>query len=232
MGFYRGPKIVREGLVLYLDAANPKSYPGSGTEWLDLTNENNNGALVNGPTFNSVNKGSIVFDGVNDFVQIDFNESSMDFSKAQTICMWLNPTTGSEDLRRNPYNQAYGGSGTLTHEPNRTINYYFGTNGGNGTPYVGRNSTFTVQTNELAYISVTRDQSTDVCRWYKNGILISTYTAGGYNLTNNGNSPIIIASGYTNPFIGRIFYCKVYNRALSPEEVLQNYNATKGRFGL
>lgn len=227
-----GPNVVENGLVLALDGGNLKSYPGSGTVWTDLSGNRNNGTLVNGPTLSGSNGGSLVFDGVDDYVEIPFNASTMDFSLAQTICMWILPTTGSESARRNPYNQAYGGPGTLTHEPNRTINYYFGTNGGNGEPYVARGSGFTVQTNELAFISVTRDQATDVCRWYKNGVLITTATAGGYAATANGTSPIWIGDGYVSGFLGNIYDCKIYNRALTLQEIQQNFNATRGRFGI
>ena len=63
--------IVTNGLVLNLDAANPRSYPQpyDGTTWADLSGNGNNGTLTNGPTFNAVNGGSIVFDGVDDFIQ-------------------------------------------------------------------------------------------------------------------------------------------------------------------
>ena len=62
-------KLVTDGLILYIDAANSKSYPDSGTTWFDLTSNNNNGVLTNGPTFDSANGGSIVFDGVDDYVK-------------------------------------------------------------------------------------------------------------------------------------------------------------------
>ena len=60
--------IITDGLVIALDAANTKSYPGSGTTWSDLSGNSNNGTLTNGPTFNSGNGGSIVFDGTNDYI--------------------------------------------------------------------------------------------------------------------------------------------------------------------
>ena len=220
------------GLVLCLDAANTKSYPGSGTTWTDLSGRGNTGTLTNGPTYSSANGGSIVFDGVDDYVNIPFNSTSMDFSLAQTICMWMKPTTGSNTSRRNPYNQAYGGSGTLTYEPDGSINYYFGTNGGNADPYVGRNSGFTIAANETTFISVIRNQTTNVCNWYKNGVLITTADAGSYATTANGSSPILIGSGYAGSFLGNIYDCKVYNRALSAAEVSQNFNANRSRYGL
>ena len=70
MGVFAGPEVVEDGLVLALDAGNTKSYPGSGTTWTDLSGNGNNGTLTNGPTYSSSNGGSIVFDGVNDFVDI------------------------------------------------------------------------------------------------------------------------------------------------------------------
>ena len=68
MSLGHGPSIVRNGLVLYLDAANVKSYPGSGTTWTDLSGLGNNGTLTNGPTYNGSNAGNIVLDGTNDSI--------------------------------------------------------------------------------------------------------------------------------------------------------------------
>lgn len=68
MALSHSPSIVTNGLVLCLDAANTKSYPGSGTTWTDLSGRGNNGTLVNGVGYNSGNLGSLVFDGVDDYV--------------------------------------------------------------------------------------------------------------------------------------------------------------------
>ena len=68
--------IVTNGLVLCLDAGNPRSYPGSGTAWYDVSGNNKTGTLVNGPSYNSSNGGSFVFDGVDDYVNVNnFNVS-------------------------------------------------------------------------------------------------------------------------------------------------------------
>jgi len=202
------------------------------TTWTDLSGRGNTGTLTNGPTYNSSNLGSLVFNGSNTIVNIPFNASSMDFSAAQTISMWMKPATGSNSSRRNPYNQAYGGSGTLTYEPSGDINYYFGTNGGNDLPYVGKSSGFTVAAEEIAFITVTRNQATNVTNWYKNGVLITTSDAGGYAATANGSSAISIGFGYAGAFLGNIYDCKVYNRALTASEIQQNFNALRGRFGI
>jgi len=68
MGLYHSPSIVMNGLVLCLDAGNTKSYPGSGTTWIDLSGNSNTGTLTNGPTYSSENGGSLVFDGIDDYV--------------------------------------------------------------------------------------------------------------------------------------------------------------------
>jgi len=196
----------------------------------DLSRNGNNGTTTTGLTYSNTNYGTLSFDGSVDSVTIPYNSNTMDFSEAQTICMWLKPGTGADSLRRNPYNQAYGGSGTITHEPAGTINYYFGTNGGNGNPYVGRNSSFTVEPNELAFIAVTRGQTQNECNWYKNGALETELNAGGYSAVTNSTSNIIIGDGYTNNFIGDIYYVAVYNTFKTSEEISQIYDSTKSRF--
>jgi hypothetical protein len=67
MALSHSPSIVTDGLVLCLDAGNPKSYPGSGTTWTDLSGNGNNGTLVNGVGYSGDNLGSLSFDGVNDY---------------------------------------------------------------------------------------------------------------------------------------------------------------------
>ena len=91
MSWHNGAKIVTNGLVLYLDAANPKSYPGSGNNWYDLTPNNNSGVLTNGPLYNSDMNGVIVFDGVNDKVQTTYAPQFGDF----TVCIWFKDTGSS-----------------------------------------------------------------------------------------------------------------------------------------
>jgi hypothetical protein len=88
MAFNYSPKIITDGLVLYLDAANPKSYVSGSTTWGDLSRGGNNGTLVNGPTFSSANGGSIVFDGVNDYINCGTN-SSLRPSQQITINSWI-----------------------------------------------------------------------------------------------------------------------------------------------
>ena len=87
MSLSHSPLIVRDGLVLCLDAANPRSYPKSGTTWSDLAGANN-GTLTNGPTFDADDKGSIVFDGTDDRVDVSNLNSSL-FTTGATIFAFL-----------------------------------------------------------------------------------------------------------------------------------------------
>ena len=89
---YYSPRIVTSGLVLALDAAERLSYPRTGTTWRDLSGNSNNGTLTNGPTFSAGNMGSIVFDGVDDYVNIA-NSTSLQVADTFTVCAWIYPTT-------------------------------------------------------------------------------------------------------------------------------------------
>jgi hypothetical protein len=213
--------IVTKDLILDYNFTNLSTYPGSGTTVGDLSGGARNGILYNNPTFNS--NGYFEFDGVDDSITTS-NTSGVDFSDQQTICFLLKPGTGSGNARRNIWDQAYGGSGTWTHETNGVISYYFGTNGGNASPYTNRSSGFTVVAGEKAHVVSTRNQTTGEVLWYKNGVLLTSISAGGYSATSNGTATARIGLGYTgNRFIGDIYDIKIYNRALTAEEVSQNY---------
>lgn len=221
------PRIITNGLVLALDAGNTKSYPGSGTTWTNISGQGTNGTLTNGPTFSSINGGSIVFDGTDDSISV-LNDAVYDFSAAQTIEIWLKPTE-NDAVRRNPYNQAYGGYGTWTHEVDGRMTYYYGDAGGDNLPYVGRSSGFTVVENEIACLCTTRD--TTESRWYKNGIFDTQYTHS-YGTLATTSANITIGSGYAGAYKGSIYVVKLYTRALSANEIAQNFNALRGRFGV
>ena len=90
------PKIVTDGLVLCLDAGNNKSYPSSGTAWNDLSGNNNNGTLTNGPTFTGSFGGSIVFDGTNDYVDLG-NISQLKPTTQITVSAWVYRSTMNDN---------------------------------------------------------------------------------------------------------------------------------------
>lgn len=174
------------------------------------------------------NTGSISFNGSTGVLTLP-NISAYDFAAEHTVEIWFRPTE-NDSSRRNLYDQAYGGYGTWTHEPDGTINYYYGDAGTNGSPYIGHTSSFTVAENEIACVCSTRNTSES--RWYKNGVYYNNYPHSYGTLTTT-TADIRIGLGYTGVYFnGNIYAVRIYNKALSPSEVLQNYNAYKGRFGM
>ena len=236
MSFHYSPKIVTDGLVLYLDAANTRSYPGVGTTWSDLSRSGNNGVLTNGPTFNSGNGGNIVFDGSNDYVETN-NTINISSNQSRTIDVWVylnNSITrhvlcswggfGQDILCNLEVNQVVGAN---TNYP------YFA--GFNNDAYIAQ----TISLNTWTNLTLTYDTGTIISsngiKMYINGLSKSVLFPNGNRILNTTNSKIYIGyegAGSRNPMNGRIANCKIYNRALSATEILQNYNATKTRFGL
>jgi len=212
MAFNYSPKIVTDGLVLYLDAANQYSYVSGSTSWNDISRGGNNGTLTNGPTYSSANGGSIVFDGTNDYVT-----GSLPNLSEYTLCTMvkiISYTVGGGILGginpADPYIQLGGGN-------TWQFNYAFIASN----PPVLSQWTYVVGT----------QTSTSTQSLYLNGNLIvnaSPYTSNlgsGYVIGRRELSGPV----YINCHVGTT---KIYNRALSATEVLQNYNATKTRFGL
>jgi hypothetical protein len=222
-----GGDIVRNGLILYLDAANPKSYISGSTIWNDLSRIGNNGTLVNGPTFNTSNGGNIVFDGTNDFVSIGVNPITG--SSAFTLCGWLNVKThanygialfiGNASLS----NSAYIGyvAGAQVGTAGSIGGGLFGINYGSGI----------LQNTGFHYVTLT----------YNGGFggTMIVYVDGinrvsGTTTPNLGASSIRMGSDTTGTYIynGNIAQTLIYNRALSQQEIQQNFNATRSRFGI
>ena len=213
------------GLVLKLDANSLVSYSGSGITWADLSGNNNNATMYNGVTYSSSDGGIMTFDGTNDYATIT-NNASLNFSTGQTamLIMRHNFTTG----RRNPWNQAYGGYGTWTHESGNSINQYFGNAGIDNSPYIGVTSSATPR-NVWNIICSTRDGANQ--KWYLNATLTST-TANPYGTLANTAANITIGSGYAGYWQGDMAVVLAYNRAISATEVQQLFDKYKGRYGL
>jgi len=195
--------------------------------WLDLSGNNNHGTLVNNPTFTTENGGAVVLNGTSQ--SATFNVANLNFDREQTIIMVLKKT-GNFSNRQNPWNQNYGGYGTITWETNGVFNYYWGSAGADTTPYDQETSSFSVANNELAFIAVTRS-STSVT-WYKNGVQTNSKPNTGIPRAVPGNTTLSLGSGYTGRLGGNIYYTSAYTRALTATEIKQNFDALKGRFEL
>ena len=206
------------GLVLYLDAADSYSYPGSGTTWNDLSLGFNNGTLTNGPTFTGSNGGAIVFDGVNDLVRIN-NGNGINIGNTFTTFVWVKFNSyGTVLLGSNDF----ADSGYPLYVDNANTLYIVA--GGSSTA----TTTAGLSTNQWTCLTVVRNNTS--VNWYKNGINIGTSTLG------SSSSNVLKSIGnYNNggyPLNGDIALTQVYNRALTALEVKQNYDALKSRFGL
>jgi hypothetical protein len=231
--------IVTSGLVLNLDASNPSSYPGSGTTWTDLSGNGNNGTLTNGPTFNSANGGSIVFDGTNDFALI--NNPSTIRNQNFTVSVWINPGVQNEAII-SIMDFDHSGSplqGWVMQSEDATTNrnYYFGWYDGSSFQPTGGGGIGAgrgIQITTSIWQNLTYSKNGTTLLGYKNGIQTYTGTGGG-NVFYQNNKNLHIA-GCVNivgrSFKGDIPNALIYNRALSATEILQNYNAQKSRFGL
>lgn len=226
MSLIRGTKTVTSGLILALDAADKNSYPGSGTTWRDLSSNNRTGTLTNGPTFSASNLGNIAFDGINQYASLGtftgFGTSN------RTLCCWANSTATASSRRV----VTFALDDSATDQPNsgiqlqnNTAAFFWG-----GTPYNG-NITVGYTNGTWVFLTLTIT-SGQVGIGYANGVSVGTATSTGVVATN----PICYLgrynANYGQYFQGRLSTFLVYNRVLSASEVLQNYNATKYRFGL
>ena len=217
--------IVTNGLVLNLDAGFTPSYPTTATAWSDLSGNNNNGGLVNGPTFNSSNGGSIVFDGADDYVSCG-NNSSLQINQG-TISAWVKTSSPGSSFRGIITKQdnygLFAESGTLvTYDWGSSQTRSTGINIADGT---WKNVAMTFTTN-----TGTPSNNTII---YLNGSAVLTTTTkilGNTIEVQLGRGGL--GGGSSQLLNGNIAIGLIYNRALSSVEVLQNYKAQKGRFGL
>lgn len=234
MGLAHSPRIVTDGLVLCLDAASKRSYPGTGTVWTDLVGANN-GTLTNGPTFDADNGGSIVFDGSNDYV-VTNDSDLLSFTNAkfslEVYFKYVNKT--------NQYNTLVGKRdyGATQREyqffvdeaaSTPTVQLIISSNLTNNWTYV---ITPAIQKNRWYHAVATSNAG--VGRIYLDGKL-SASNSSMHATTTNGNSPFSIGNAYSNgspiQFLnGSISFARVYNRTLTADEVRQNYLSTKERY--
>ena len=238
MSFNFSPKAITNDLIFYVDAANPSSYPGTGTAWFDISRSRISGSLINGPTFNSANLGSIVFDGTNDYVEL-INDSRTQFTnKSQaTIEAWVNASSFSGTGNRFIYSQFFSGGNTscgiFINTSGKLVFGYRDTVQQTGGSLKTLTSNTTLLTNTIYHVAATFEAGV-VTRVYINGTLDNN-TVQNNNIASVNPDFIRIARLFTDGvdfFNGRIYSVKAYFRALTPSEILQNYNATKGRYGL
>ena len=243
MAYKNGPKIVTNGLVLCLDAALRKSYPGSGNTWTDLSGNGNNGTMPS-VSYNSDNKGNLIFDANTDYIMIPHN-SIFNFNSAFTLSVWikintLNLTSIYNILsKKTSFNNTQKGwSCQLDYRENGIVQYR--NNDATGlndhTPNATLNNMSLLnQTSYYKNIVWVIRTAPDNLLVYIDGISRSAPQAVFYTDTDTTNN-LYIGKTLTSPSdpappisIGQI---SLYNRPLSPADIQQNYLATKGRYGL
>jgi hypothetical protein len=225
MGLAHSPRIVTDGLVLCLDAANPKSYPGSGNTWSDLSGNGNNGTLVNGVGYNSGNNGSMVLDGVDDVIIIN-SIADLQGNDPWTLDMWVNVDSSEIGSGRRGW-LFWQGAG------NQTLNQLLSVGVNNSAIEVAHwaNDTVfqnaTIDFDSWSCFTITFNGTTELV--YKNSISV-----GNKNTTLSlVTGTIYLASRGNVEFLNAKYgILKIYNRALSDSEIQQNFNALRGRYGL
>lgn len=219
--YYPEENIVRNGLLMFVDAANINSYPGTGTTWYDISGNGNHMSMINGVSFSKANSGVMMLDGTNDYIELpSFNIS----------------TTNHTIIGASRYSNAAGGRGRifssysnnwLMGHWNNFIKVYHA-----GGAWVSVYPSSNTGTTEWLMHTVVENYSSDLWTYYCNGILVASNTSGieGPNGLSFGNWRQGGVSAELS--IAEIGFFMVYNRLLTVEEINQNYNALKGRFGL
>lgn len=232
MGLEYTSKIVTDGLVLSLNAADNNSYPRSGTAWSDLSGYGYNGTLTNGPSFDSSNGGSVVFDGSNDYVQVTSPFGDIDWStRAWSFSSWMKlDTLGDKCLvNLNSSNSSHYIVTNVFYNNNQSYWYFIKNSTAVQTNFTHTEGVFT--TNEIFYFTMTYNGfglTTNNINFYKNTTLLTTTSGGGAGLGNQ--SGLQIGGNYW--LDGNVYNFNMWDRVLTSSEILQNYNAQKSRFGL
>lgn len=221
---FLGPQIVTNGLVLNLDAANKDSYPGTGTTWTDLSGNGNNGTLINGSSFSIDSGGCIEFDGIDD--SVTGNKPVLSAVTLEYYCKLTGNSTGGYPHLVMSGNTFIGFQGNTS-----SATFRISINPGGG--FVEINSTALNPSVTFNLYSMTYDGTT--VKMFINGVqqastmnIASTFQL----MTGNAYQLNAVTTPSFDKAPNKMAAFRIYNRALSATEVSQNYNATKGRFGL
>lgn len=225
----------KSGLVFYFDSANPNSYTGTASTWSDIASVNFTGNLTNNPTFTTDNKGSFIFDGVNDHVSTNYTTALG--TSSLTVGVWLSYTAsqigGIFSKRRgaSSFEQLsifIAGDVNANSAGTRIVINDF------NNP-ASRNAITTASYNDGLWHYLTLVRGTSDNKFYVDARLVDTTTAATPNLVTTTRLFFSVVGQEQSPlgfyFRGRLAVVQLYNRTLSAAEILQNYNSMKGRFG-
>ena len=234
---YNNQKIVTDGIVFYLDAANRKSYPGTGTTWYDLSGNGINASLNNTVTYEANYQGAMSFNDTDDYAVATYNSSNFINTNYSWFCFTIGeqistsvhnmpdigygsgawPRMGFKELQGNGWEwRSYSSGGASTVHSMSIIP--------SSTP------------SDWVCLAFTADYDNTETKGYYNGNLANTNNSFPDVTGNNSNFGIgksgSTASVWNEAFIGSFSIVIVYNRALTAEEVSQNFNALRGRYGI
>jgi hypothetical protein len=215
--------IVTNGLIEYLDAGYLGSYPTSGNTWYNVAGvSGGTGTLTNGPTYDSGNGGSIVFDGVDDYLSL--NSVTVNTS-GFTIDMWIYMSSPQPVYVNNWVYWYYDNNVEIGIFGSGGTGFQFKDNG------IAGNPTLQVSNCTNKWINITLGCANFTPFMYNNGVSVGTTTNFrnmDINLINLFRSQLLTGRN----MVGKQAILGIYNRALTQDEITQNYNAQKSRFGL
>jgi hypothetical protein len=232
MSIYGGPDIITDGLVLDMDFGSSKCYPGSGTVCTDISTSNFNGELVNSPPYtSSTNNKFFNFNGATNNRLIRIPNSTLLDTQTPSVEVWIKTNATNQNgfwFEKGTVNTQYS-----LFQESTSIQWRMVLNGSLST---FSNITVNVGVNTSSWFQVVGTFITGSRKLYVNGILKNSDSATGTIATNNGGMSIGAYGGYSGGrsyyYDGNIAIVRVYNKELLASEVLNNYNALKGRFGL
>lgn len=229
MGIAYNPQIVMNGLVLCLDAANAKSYPGTGTTWNDLSGNGNNGTLDADISYNVANQGTMLFGSSNTAGEVTFPRDNFIFGSGDfSITIWANPST--IEIYDTLYNMGFYTDGILFRPSSGSLQVYIG-NSLSG----GGLRTYTHSRSIGRWDHYTLIRQSGVVRVYINAVQNGTDWTNTASLTlASAVNCKIGSSTHTGGerWNGYISNFQIYNRALTAQEIQQNFNALRGRYGI
>jgi hypothetical protein len=239
MSFSDGPRIITNGLVFGVNSADRNSYSGTGNTWFDLSGNQFDSTLTNGPTYSTNNNGVIVLDGTNDIVSIPGNTTIYSSNFTWQSFHYIRQGNLS-DLDAMWWSEAGNKNFLMGYRNTNIVNSYFRIDSVSGvyqSPSVGTQSNGLGSTSgaisgRWLFTTVVKSGTTFFLYW-NNAVLMWTVTISDWSIPATSQS---ISFGARNDFsfanamnIGNIL---MYNRALTTNEIQQNYNSQKSRFGL
>lgn len=226
MALAHSPRIVTDGLILCLDAGNSKSYSGSGTTWNDISSNSMIGELVNAPIYNSNNGGYFQF-VTDDYARIQ-NNTLLD-TQTPSVEVWVKTNATTQNgfwFEKGTVNTQYS-----LFQEGTTIRWRMNIGG-----ITQLSVTTATYMNTSNWYQVVGTYTSGTRRLYINGVLVNSDTQTGTIATNAGGMSVGVFGGYSGSrgyyYNGNLTMCRVYNRALSADEIKQNFNALRGRYGI